>query len=187
MGIVTGFIPVKYGRTVEGLSITWNEWFRDALSSKRRQEDFSVIVKLGRSINTDSGQYAILSSSPAATVKAVQEDHSLKGSMSQENPVSSLSWIDQGEKLCLDILELQIEEKYNIRDQVVWKVWFKIYDFGKYTLRTQKKKRDEGCVISGKTEVAFMMWFDSPGKLSGSESLSKLLSGILALMIPFLA
>lgn len=91
-------------------------YFRELLKRENKLHRYAL------EINTDSGQYAILSSSPAATVKAVQEDHSLKGSMSQENPVSSLSWIDQGEKLCLDILELQIEEKYNIRDQVVWKV-----------------------------------------------------------------
>ena len=99
-------------------------YFRELLKRENMLHGYAL------EINTDSGQYAILSSSPAATVKAVQEDHSLRGSMSQENPVPSLSWIDQGEKLCLDILELQIEKKYNIKDQVVWEVWFKIYDFG---------------------------------------------------------
>ena len=46
MGLVTSSIPVKQDRRVEGLS---RRWFDDALSSEGRQEDVSVIVKLGRS------------------------------------------------------------------------------------------------------------------------------------------
>lgn len=48
------------------------------------------------------------------------------------------------------------------------------------------RNRGEDCVISGgKNGVASLMWFES--QLPGSGSFSKLLSGILVLMIPFLA
>lgn len=89
---------------------------------------FSVLLKsesmlygYALEVNIDSGQCVSLSSSAAAIEKAVQEDHSPRICMSQENTVPSLSWTGQDKKLFLDILALQIEKKY-IRDQVIWEV-----------------------------------------------------------------